>query len=219
MNTTICVISDTHGRHADLVIPPCDILIHCGDICVGLDPHIQANYVNGVFLPWFDSQPAAHKVFIAGNHDFAFADCPDNISLNNYLSVHYLRDNSITLGGLRFWGSPWTPWFFDWAFNAPRDRNRANLFFDKLYSLVPSDTDIIVTHGPPLGVFDNGVGSYHLLSCVERVRPKACVFGHIHEGYGSRAISGTFFANAAVLDAHYELVNAPIVFHLDVQEH
>jgi hypothetical protein len=30
---SLCIIADTHRRHREIAIPPCDILIHCGDMC------------------------------------------------------------------------------------------------------------------------------------------------------------------------------------------
>ena len=59
--------------------------------------------------------------------------------------IHYLQDSSVTIGGLKIWGSPWTLFFFDWAFNLYEDQLREK------WEEIPEDTDIIVTHGPPLG--------------------------------------------------------------------
>ena len=214
----ICAISDTHGQHAALNIPACDILIHCGDMCLDRDPHVQANYINNEFLPWFDRQHATHKVFIAGNHDFVFVEHPGLVDGRKYPSIHYLCENSVTLSGLRIWGSPWTPWFMDWAFNGPRDPILAKKFFDNLYSSIPADTDIVVSHGPPQGILDNGLGCASLRRYVDRIRPHACIFGHIHEGYGTKRVDNTIFANASVLDVKYNLVNTPIVFSIDIQK-
>lgn len=56
------------------------------------------------------------------------------------------------------------------------------------WNAIPDDTDILVTHTPPVGHGDlccTGVraGCVELLSTVQkRVRPKYHVFGHIHEG-------------------------------------
>lgn len=53
---------------------------------------------------------------------------------------------------------------------------------------IPDDTDILVTHTPPVGHGDlccTGVraGCVELLTTVQqRVKPKYHVFGHIHEG-------------------------------------
>jgi Icc-related predicted phosphoesterase len=54
--------------------------------------------------------------------------------------------------------------------------------------MIPDDTDILITHTPPIGHGDlccSGVraGCVELLSTVQnRVKPKYHVFGHIHEG-------------------------------------
>ena len=38
------------------------------------------------------------------------------------------------------------PEFFDWGFNLPRGQS----CLDK-WNLIPDDTDVLVTHGPPIG--------------------------------------------------------------------
>lgn len=55
------------------------------------------------------------------------------------------------------------------------------------WNLIPEDTDIIMTHGPPLGYGDKTTRKQHV-GCVEllntiqkRVKPRYCVYGHIHE--------------------------------------
>jgi Icc-related predicted phosphoesterase len=106
----------------------------------------------------------------------------------------------------------------DWAFNGPRDSVLAKKFFDNLYSSIPADTDIVVSHGPPQGILDNGLGCASLRHYVDRIRPHACIFGHIHEGYGTKRVDNTIFANASVLDVKYNLVNTPIVFSIDIQK-
>ena len=62
----IVCISDTHNTQPE--VPPGDILIHAGDLSQsGSIEEIQAQ------LDWLKAQPHEHKVFIAGNHDLAFA--------------------------------------------------------------------------------------------------------------------------------------------------
>ena len=61
----------------------------------------------------------------------------------------YLEDSSCEVLGYKIWGSPWTPWFCDWGFNARRGEESKS-HWDK----IPNDTDIILTHGPPLGFGD-----------------------------------------------------------------
>lgn len=75
------------------------------------------------------------------------------------------------------------PEFGNWAFNLPRGEECL-----EKWNKIPTDTDILLTHTPPLGHGDlvcSGVraGCVELLSTVQqKVKPKYHVFGHIHEG-------------------------------------
>ncbi|GMF13278.1 unnamed protein product [Phytophthora lilii] len=112
--------------------------------------------------------------------------------------------------------SPWQPEFCNWAFNLPR----GDALLDR-WRRIPTDTDVLITHTPPLGHGDlvgyQRVGCADLLKEVEhRVRPKLHVFGHVHEGYGRSASPDgaiTYF-NASACTHNYEPVNAPFVFEL-----
>jgi len=57
-------ISDTHGDHEQVSLPDGDVLIHAGDIT---GHGTEKDFLD--FLTWFNSQPHAHKLFVAGNHD------------------------------------------------------------------------------------------------------------------------------------------------------
>jgi len=57
----------------------------------------------------------------------------------------YLEDSGTVINGIRIWGSPWQPWFCDWAFNVERGE------LMKYWKLIPTDTDVLMTHGPPIG--------------------------------------------------------------------
>ena len=54
-----------------------------------------------------------------------------------------------------------------------------------MWARVPEDTDVFVTHGPPLGYLDGGLGWRELLRTLWRAKPLAHVFGHFHQGHGS----------------------------------
>ena len=75
------------------------------------------------------------------------------------------------------------PEFGGWAYNLKRGEECL-----EKWNLIPDDTDILVTHGPPLGYGDYcssqlRAGCSELLSTIQnRVKPKIHVFGHIHEG-------------------------------------
>lgn len=87
--------------------------------------------------------------------------------------------------------------------------------------MIPEDTDILITHGPPMGILDRverdnqNVGCELLLEKIQEIKPKINVFGHIHEGYGYISNGNTHFINASVLDGRYVLNNKPITIDWD----
>jgi hypothetical protein len=152
-----------------------------------------------------------HFIFKRCNHDFCFER--QNEAARRVLAhAAYLQDDGLTIEGVSFWGSPWQPWFHDWAFNLPRGSALA-----EKWSLIPAQTDVLITHGPPMGHGDRtfrgeAVGCRDLMERVLEVRPQLHVFGHIHEGYGTTTQVGITFANASVCDLRYRAVQAPLVF-------
>jgi predicted phosphohydrolase len=202
----IVALSDTHGMHELVQVPGGDLLIFAGDCSSqGREPEIQA------FLQWFAAQPHPHKVMIAGNHDFLFEKNPDKALAMIPPGIHYLNDSGLTIEGLKIWGSPISPRFFNWAFN--RERGEA---IARHWRLIPDETDILITHGPPAGILDRTVrghetGCKDLLQHIKRVRPELHIFGHIHEEYGIIRKDGTCFVNASNADVRYRIRNAPIV--------
>ena len=203
-------ISDSHGQHGKLQLPKGDVIIHAGDI----SPRGEENEIHD-FLNWFTNLDFKHKIFIAGNHDFYFERTseeeikkiiPDNIV--------YLCDSGTTIDNIKIWGSPITPWFFDWAFN----RHRGDQI-TRHWDLIPADIDILITHGPVFCQLDKtkdgqNTGCKDLLDKVRELKPKFHVCGHIHEAYGQTIASMTNFINASVLDENYILKNLPITFDL-----
>ena len=160
----IAAISDTHGHLPD--IPPCDIFIHAGDFCLVVNHgrlH-QLDWICEKFNPWLDQINAKYKIVIAGNHDLIFTN-PSNLC-GNTLNAEYLEDSSVTIEGLNIWGSPWTPYFNDWAFNFRQgDHEQAR----EHWAAIPDDTDILITHGTAHGFCDRvdgvSVGCWVLGAC------------------------------------------------------
>ena len=205
----ITFISDTHNNHHlmtnDLLGGP--MIIHSGDV----SGRGKYNEVND-FLQWFASLPYMHKIFIAGNHDFIFEK--EN-ALIIPEGVTYLQDEAVIIEGIKIYGSPWQPWFYDWAFNLPR---KGPGLYSKWES-IPDDVDILVTHTPPYGILDltyrdkTPVGCEALREKLEEISPKIHVFGHIHEAYGQTQIGETLFINASLLNLHYDYVNKPVIIN------
>ena len=203
-------ISDTHCRHRSLRLPKGDVVLHAGDISLRGDRREIDDFLN-----WFGKLPYAHKIFIAGNHDFFF-EKEKAATIKKLIpeSVHYLKDEAIDIKGIKIWGSPYTPWFFKWAFNKRRGEALA-----EHWKNIPADADLVLSHGPPFGILDMVINEQHagdrdLLKKLLEVKPKVHVFGHIHESHGMVKRQGIRFVNACVLNESYELVHKPIVFDL-----
>ena len=136
-------ISDTHGQHRKLNLPPGDILLHAGDFTrKGKKDEIQD------FNDWLGSLSYAYKLVIAGNHDFLFENHPQQAQS---LLTHaiYLEDSGIQIQGVNFWGSPVSPRFFDWAFNRERGDD-----IQRHWQKIPVETHVLMTHTPPYGLLD-----------------------------------------------------------------
>jgi Icc-related predicted phosphoesterase len=190
----IVAVSDTHGCHRRVAVPPGDILVHAGDLTMTGSLQDVAE-----FNDFLGKLPHPHKIVIAGNHDWCFQRKPEKARALLTNAV-YLQDEAVTVEGIRFYGSPWQPWFYDWAFNLPRGRALA----DK-WALIPEGTDVLVTHGPPRGFGDRTFDGRHegcddLLERVRRIRPKVHIFGHIHEAAGRWDEDGVTFVNASTWD-------------------
>jgi Icc-related predicted phosphoesterase len=202
----IVFISDTHGKHDELQLPKGDMLIHAGDVSPrGTLPQMQA------FLDWFEKQPFKYKIFIAGNHDFIAERNPVLFESLIPTNCIYLKNSGIEIEGIYIWGSPITPWFYDWAFNRHRGKAIA-----PYWERIPENTDILVTHGPPFGILDETVtgfkvGCEELEKRLKDLNVKIHVFGHIHEAYGVKKVGETTFINASVLNINYKMCNQPVV--------
>ena len=201
----ITTISDTHGLHHQIHLPGGDILIHAGDVC---NRGTSAEALD--FMNWFSNQNYAYKIFIAGNHDFYFEN-EQNTTIKSLLpeSVYYLNDSGITIEGISFWGSPITPEFHNMAYNRKRGVDIA-----KHWDLIPSDTDVLITHGPAYGILDTtfqnlNAGCTHLRTKIEETNPQYHIFGHIHEGYGLTEREGTTFINTSSVDFGYKIRKLP----------
>ncbi|MEM7369323.1 MAG: metallophosphatase domain-containing protein [Bacteroidota bacterium] len=203
----IVCISDTHGLHGELELPKGDMILHSGDFSkLGRSQEVKK------FLSWYSDLDYQYRVFIAGNHDFLPEKDPDLFRSMIPANCLYLEDEGTNIEGISLWGSPYSPRFFDWAFN--RDRGeKINWHWQK----IPDSVDILLTHGPPYGILDRTVrgdlvGCVDLLKRIEELSsPKIHLFGHIHEAYGIYASDTCHYVNASVVDLRYQLVHPPIV--------
>ncbi|KAH8695312.1 Metallo-dependent phosphatase-like protein [Talaromyces proteolyticus] len=215
--TKILLFSDTHGQ--ELTPRPIDekvdVAIHCGDLTEEskLDEFKPT-------LRYLQQLKADLKLVIAGNHDFTldtpafrkliknakpplepelvqktYGDYgearrliesmkPDNIIFLDEGSYEFtLRNGAL----MRVYASPFTPSLSgDWGFQY--DPKEGHEF------TIPKNTDVVITHGPPLGVLDytcsrSRAGCPALFQAVARVKPRLHCFGHIHEGWGAKRVA------------------------------
>jgi Icc-related predicted phosphoesterase len=206
-------ISDLHGHYPKL--EGGDLLIIAGDLTARDLPNERY-----MFLQWLAEQNYRKKVWIAGNHDNSLVGMKFNPTRPD--AAEYLCDFGTEFEGLRIWGSPWSLYFNEMnpkckAFVVDTEEE-----LDSKFSLIPDDTDILVTHSPPYGILDEihrevfcgerdeNVGSECLLEAVLKKRPKLHIFGHIHESYGFKTSLWTQFINASHVNERYEPVNKPV---------
>ena len=203
------IISDTHAKHRELILPKGDIIIHAGDFC-----HFGGHEGMHDFFKWYPTLDFKIKILIAGNHDFFAAEFPEKFEAILPKEITYLQDSGITINGINIWGSPYQPDLIGWAFG--KERGNA---LKSHWDLIPSNTDILITHTPPFGILDKtrsgkSIGCEQLSKRLEYLNPKFHIFGHVHESYGIVETEETTFINASNMNSTKGLVNPPIVFEL-----
>lgn len=198
-------------------VPNGDVLIHAGDLTdTGRTEQILDAY------KWLSRMPHDRIIVIPGNHDFGFERIPGLRSIldQKFPRITTLIDETTTLADLKVYGSPYQPWFHDWAYNflpGPAGEQQAQ----EKWAGIPDDVDILITHGPPRGILDETLRAKHV-GCPqlrERVSTltsiKLHIFGHIHEGHGTHEDGRVLFVNACTCDHLYDPVQEPIVVDWD----
>lgn len=206
---SLVMVSDLHEQWESVQIPRGDVLVVAGDITYK-GSLTKVSQFNDWLARLKDEGVIKHAVVIAGNHDLT-AQTESKYFRKRLKEAVYLNNQEEIVMGLKFFGSPWTPWFYDWAFNARRGKN-----INEHWELIPDDTDVLVTHGPPYGAGDLLVDGRRA-GCVDlrnhvlhRVKPKVHVCGHLHHGYGIHMLGTTVVVNASTCTEQYEPTNLPI---------
>lgn len=212
--TCVCM-GDSHSKHERLSVPDGDILLHSGDFSMmGYEHEVIS------FLKWYERQPHAAKVLVCGNHECGVEANHSLflVNLKEYApSVIHLNDSGAEVFGLKIWGSPVSPSFgHGWSWN--RDRGPD---IRRHWDMIPSDTQVLVTHSPPHGIVDRlergeHVGCEELRDTIDSRLDdlRLSAHGHLHSAYGRDQIGQKTFVNAAVVNERYELTNAPIVVEI-----
>ena len=198
----IAAISDLHGYvpapSVQVDIDRADVVCICGDV--------ESRAADT--LVWINEQKKP-VVLTPGNHDRFFSEA-DARSYNWGLKPHVrvLIDEGCEIDGVRFWGTPWSPIFFDWAFMLPSEGLREK------FAKIPEGIDMLITHGPPsiprasIDMIEGKkehIGSKELYEAVKRAQPRYHFCGHIHTGdHGCSRIGRTECFNVSYLNEQYE---------------
>lgn len=197
----IVAVADTHHRYPLPDLPPGDLLLFAGDACMFGDLQEFCRFAH-----WFNRTPFTHRVWIPGNHDRIIEK--DTSLGRSMVDGTMLIDKLVEVEGIRIYGSPYTPEFCNWAFMESQTELEAR------WARMPSNIDILLTHGPPHGYLDEAgyledgsprhVGDIELWKAVKLRRPKYHIFGHVHAQGGKDLIAGpTKFMNVSLCDSDY----------------
>lgn len=226
----VCIASDTHNQLGEYNFAPVDLFIHCGDWTMQgtIEEVVQFNKD-------LLSVPAQHKIVIPGNHDMLAETDPDlTRKLITCADVLLSPRESCTYGNYKIVGTPYVPYCGRWAFVQDTAEAEFNHWLD-----VPEDTEILITHTPPMGILDTeppawlrqyripaddpvnnagtrvSLGSKGLAARLPALKKlQFSFFGHIHGGYGTSFQNGVLFVNAACLERDYRTKNAP--YYLEI---
>lgn len=173
--TRILAFSDLHrSRRATAAIleaaPEADLVIGAGDFAVMRE---------GLEEAMARLAPIAEKaIYVPGN-----AESVEELSAATGATV--LHGEGIERAGLKIFGLgyavPVTP-FGAWSCDLPEGEAR------RLLARM-EEADILISHSPPKGVADLtsagvSVGSEAVREAIERVQPRLCLCGHIHDSWG-----------------------------------
>ena len=179
--TNFLIISDTHD--AELTMPKCDVLLHCGDLTEDGSPASLKTTLKAL-----GKADAELKLVIAGNHDISLDESyylseggwkKDHMEACALVSsqedseaskngIVFLEEGTHTFtlqseATFRIYASPYTPQYGASAFQYPSEEDRFNdatstpkwsKNVSTEKSTIPENIDIVMTHGPPKYLLD-----------------------------------------------------------------
>ena len=224
------ILSDLHGTLLPVedYFEPCELVCICGDIS---PLNIQGNHrkmrqwLRNEFKPWCESLPCDKVIFIAGNHDsalgnldFMYSQFPKDEKVTYLFHENYVY-TSRSGKEYSIFGTPYCKLFGNWAFM------EMNETLEKLYSNIPKNLDILLSHDAPFGVSDillqpgyytgEHIGNKPLSVEILRKAPKIVCHGHLHstsrefEEWGDSKV-----INCSIKNEQYEPVYDPLIIEL-----
>ena len=231
-NYKIICISDLHGQFP-IIKEKFDLMLIAGDI---IDLYLQ-RYTESTkkwykidFCSWINTLPFKNSdskvLWIAGNHEVGFELLgKDNRKLLGQTIQEstggraiYLEDESYNFNGITIYGTPWCKIFGNWAFMKNDEALK------RVYSEIPNNVDILLTHDAPYGTSDLCFGwqkcgrtPYHignepLRDAIVEKSPKYNIHGHLHSSnHDCEILNKTKVYNVSLVDEEYELNYKPLI--------
>lgn len=222
----IAALSDTHGNFP--IIPSLfdqeiDLLLVAGDIAGGSHT-TNAQYKSmGNFVKWVKDIKPKKCFIIPGNHDYW-----DFREIFKYRQdtglISCLIDRAAEFEGLKVYGSPWSLPFLNW--NWMKNEDRLEIYYDN----IDGDTDILMSHGPALGMCDmplepvrgeyryTHMGSMALLRALWFRRIPRVFTGHIHSAsHGDIQLAPdhpTICSCVSILNEEYKFKYSPKIIEV-----
>lgn len=208
----LALMSDFHGHLPK--VAACDGVVIAGDIVPPLRLKEQVDWFWTEFVPWTNELPTGWVVYTWGNHDWiGYHELVNPAMLPQH--VTQLVDEGCVRSGIRIYGTPWQPTFYDWAYNLDESE------LAEKWELIPDNTDLLLLHGPPHRYGDRvgreHVGSPSLTKRISTIRPSLVVCGHIHCARGRYTIphatgESTEVYNVALVDEAYRPTNEVVYY-------
>jgi Icc-related predicted phosphoesterase len=166
---------------------------------------------------------------IWGNHDFVGErTMEEGVSQLEFIfgensNIYILNDELKEIDGVKFYGTPWCPNLYNWAFYKP------SLELTETFNKIPEDTNILLTHCPPRYgqqgiVLQEGWNQYRNFGCSELQEAIICKFGnkeedtyvfsgHIHSGnHDFEIMNNVYYRNVSIKDEEYHPIYNPFYF-------
>lgn len=223
-----CFMSDLHGDFPEEILP-CELVCICGDVS---PLNIQGNHrkmrqwLRKVFKPWCEALPCRKVIFIAGNHDGAMHNLDFMYSIFSkdskvtYLFHEFYTYTSLDGKDYKIFGTPYCKLFGNWAFM------ELDKTLEKLYSNIPENLDILLTHDQPFGYGDiilddiswadgSHIGNKPLLKAILDKKPRIQTNGHLHSCQkGLIEIDQTKHYNVSLKNEAYRMVYKPTYINI-----
>lgn len=210
-----CVSCDSVAEYA--IRHRADILVIAGDIQNADLFRPAKSYFNNDFLRSMRRlmDHGIEVVAVPGNHDFYLKEQLEEDDRRRFMgNLHILVDKAETIGGLRFYGTPWVPTINGrWVYEMDDDE------LSSKFSKIPTDVDVLISHSPPIGLSDSEqwdvslghpnyirqhFGSKVLRNEIIRKSPKINICGHIHTGdHHPLMLGNTVVLNVSIIDERY----------------